>query len=600
MASFPWRWRGRPLAEQPLSTARDRSLVVLLHAYRHTPGRLAAVEKAVREFRPDAHVIVPALPLQMWSTADLNDVAADVVALIDTQVEHRREQLKLGAFEQIVLVGHSTGSMIARKAYVIACGETADAPFEHRDQSSTRPLREPMPWAGQVKRIIQLAGMNGGWSVTHHMGVRRAFEFSVGSAAGHLVAVTGRQLAIFQIRRGAPFLSGLRLQWLALQQQADTDRRQMALVVQLLGTVDDLVAPEDNLDLVTGREFVYLDVKFSGHVNVIEMDAPDAGPARREAFRQALVTPRDALKAESVSPSDHDAIVSRSGVGFTDVIFVVHGIRDAGFWTHKIARRVQALGKKCRPPRIYATETSTYGYFPMLSFLLPWRRRDKVAWLMDQYARAKSLYPNATRFAYLGHSNGTYLLAAALRDNPACRFERVVFAGSVVRRDYNWAEAQRRGQVGTLLNYVATNDKVVACFPGALERLPWQDLGSAGHNGFARAPPGTSDSGVLEVRFVEGGHSAALSEEQWDDIALFICEGKNPLTREGDTPKPWHAAKQTRSVVFLGRYPWILWAAIIALLSLVTFGIWQIPFEWLRVLALIGFGWAVVKILTRF
>ena len=27
----------------------------------------------------------------------------------------------------------------------------------------------------------------------------------------------------------------------------------MAIVVQLLGTVDDLVAPEDNLDLVTGH-----------------------------------------------------------------------------------------------------------------------------------------------------------------------------------------------------------------------------------------------------------------------------------------------------------------------------------------------------------
>ena len=82
------------------------------------------------------------------------------------------------------------------------------------------------PWADQVKRIIQLAGMNGGWSVSHHMGTRRALEFSLGSVAGHLVqSVTGRQLAIFQIRRGATFLSGLRLQWLALQKQAAAKAR---------------------------------------------------------------------------------------------------------------------------------------------------------------------------------------------------------------------------------------------------------------------------------------------------------------------------------------------------------------------------------------
>ena len=70
---------------------------------------------------------------------------------------------------------------------------------------------------------------------------------SLGSVAGHLMlSVTGRRLAIFQIRR-APFLTGLRLQWLELQKQAA--KGEMAIVVQLLGTVDDLVAPEDNLDL---------------------------------------------------------------------------------------------------------------------------------------------------------------------------------------------------------------------------------------------------------------------------------------------------------------------------------------------------------------
>jgi hypothetical protein len=57
-----------------------------------------------------------------------------------------------------------------------------------------------------------------------------------------------------------------------------------------------------------------------------------------------------------------------------DIVFVIHGIRDKGYWTHKIARRVQAMAKQ-RPGDIrFATETSSYGYFPMLSFLLPGKR----------------------------------------------------------------------------------------------------------------------------------------------------------------------------------------------------------------------------------
>ena len=138
------------------------------------------------------------------------------------------------------------------------------------------------------------------------------------------------------------------------------------MVVQLLGTVDDLVAPADNLDLVTGGEFVYLDVKHSGHVNVIDMDSSTAGEARRTAFCLAVKGSLAQLQERSVAPSDPVTIVGAHKGRFTDVIFVIHGIRDAGFWTHKIARKVQTLGR--RRDRIYATETSTYGYFPMLSF----------------------------------------------------------------------------------------------------------------------------------------------------------------------------------------------------------------------------------------
>ena len=66
---------------QPLSKASHSSLVVLLHAYRHTPEHLALVKRAVRRFKSARRRT--RLPLQMWSTVDLNHVAAGVVALIN-------------------------------------------------------------------------------------------------------------------------------------------------------------------------------------------------------------------------------------------------------------------------------------------------------------------------------------------------------------------------------------------------------------------------------------------------------------------------------------------------------------------------------------
>jgi hypothetical protein len=50
------------------------------------------------------------------------------------------------------------------------------------------------------------------------------------------------------------------------------------LVVQLLGSQDDLVAPEDNVDLISGGDFLYPDVPYSGHASIIKLDDPNVRP----------------------------------------------------------------------------------------------------------------------------------------------------------------------------------------------------------------------------------------------------------------------------------------------------------------------------------
>ena len=40
--------------------------------------------------------------------------------------------------------------MIARKAFVIACGETPDVPFVHRERADEPARITRRPWAGRV------------------------------------------------------------------------------------------------------------------------------------------------------------------------------------------------------------------------------------------------------------------------------------------------------------------------------------------------------------------------------------------------------------------------------------------------------------------
>ena len=559
-----------------LTVARDsRRLVVLLHAYTSHPGQLAHVKSAVSEALPDADIFVPPLPVSLFSSAD-------PVRLVRSLLEHldaiwtRKTAGGNAGYEELLLVGHSFGAILARQLFCSGWGATDRATFDPRAGHA---------WAPRVTRIVLLAGMNRGWTVTSAISPLNTLIMRLFSGIGHALSAFGRVPIIFAIRRGAPFLTVMRLQWLALRHTPPAGLARMPLTVQLLGTRDDLVSPTDNVDLATGGDFVYLDVPHSGHVDVIDMgSSSEAGRARRRVFMFALAGPEASVRDGAVRPGDVDDLVQSATDDFDvtlqatawpdvqHVVFVVHGIRDKGFWTKKLARaikeRARGVGIRMR------SVTSTYGYFAMLPFVAPWARLAKVEWLLDQYVGARALYPNAELFSYVGHSNGTYLLTGALQRCPAVRFDRIVFAGSVVRRDFDWPGFIGRKQVARVLNYVATADWVVAIFPKGLQTLRLQDLGGAGHDGFD-----CHLDELQDVEYVSGRHGAALDERHWADMARFVVDGTWPTAEAG----PEKRSTLVRIAGGVGPVLWVL-LAVLALapgyLLLTALGFWT-P-AWLR------------------
>jgi len=182
---------------------------------------------------------------------------------------------------------------------------------------------------------------------------------------------------------------------------------------------------------------------------------------------------------------------------------------------------------------------------------------------MEQYIEALAYYPEAS-FSYVGHSNGTYLLAKAFKDYECCRFKNVVFASSVVRSDYDWDDILSKGKVKNVLNFVATRDFVVAWAPYFFERFGILNLGGAGHVGF-------KSNGIEQIRYVRGSHSAPVGEDNWNTIADFIITGSpqisNPqIIADG---QPW----TFKLSAFFGQIGFFIFGAI-ALVSAIGVGLW--------------------------
>jgi hypothetical protein len=307
-----------------------------------------------------------------------------------------------------------------------------------------------------------LAGLSRGWTVSSADSWSTAFIWGVMEIFGEMVAwITGTSYTIFAVRRGAPFLVQTRLQWVALAMRPiyaswnpngrwnpaispEAKPRLESLcrdycprfdLVQLLGTQDDTVSPEDMLDNSVEMEnsnYFIVEVPNSTHRQIVEMKKPPhedraidqhkAEHQRYAQFKLALTKNHNELGEIAVDWEDvSDVMPDEPEWDVTDVVFVIHGIRDNGFWTQKIARRIKQLArtKLSDPKRIthlpYRSVTASYGYFAMVPFVLQPVRTRKVAWLMDQYTEARVRYPNA-KFSYVGHSNGTYLVARALNE----------------------------------------------------------------------------------------------------------------------------------------------------------------------------------------
>lgn len=492
-------------------TAEGGELLVMVHGLGGRSAFQGAIDVARSELPTAASLIVD------YDTRPFSNLSPAAVADLLEREVHRR--CREHDFRCVVMVGHSLGGAIVRKALVWGHGEEAD-----RDAFGAQGKRE---WVDRVERVVLLAGLNRGFSIEPRPQAMSTATFVAIWLALRVAALFGIGALMRSAYRGAPFIADTRVQWLrvARSDAVVAGRQRFPTVIQLVGTEDDIVSREDSMDLAASRGSLFKSLPQTNHrdiADLLERPGDTRHHERVQAIRQALRGDLAALEPDHVAFGQEDRTIE-------ELVYVMHGIRDYGFWTDVLRQRLQArLDERQRPARVV---NHMYGFFPMAPFIVYADRQRNVRRFMDDYTESLARFPNVAALDYVGHSNGTYILASALVHYRTLNVRRVFFAGSVVPKHYPWAALRAAGRVQQVVNVVATRDWVVALFPKLFEQIAdwlqrrpvrgWLDIGAAGFRGFLDA--GDASGAVRNVSFAVGGHSTGVAIEEQDKLDAILA-----------------------------------------------------------------------------
>lgn len=170
------------------------------------------------------------------------------------------------------------------------------------------------------------------------------------------------------------------------------------------------------------------------------------------------------------------------------VLITIHGIRTYGRWQDLINTE---LDKHCKS---YQSIEVNYGFFDLLSFIIPRLRNKKISNVAVRVNEA--LKENSDKEVYvIAHSFGSMILSEAIKHNDECSIKTTIICGSPLKSDSDISHIVGRSQV--TVNECGTLDSVLIA-----ARLFVLGLGDAGRVGFD-----VNNSDVYMNRFHRVGHS---------------------------------------------------------------------------------------------
>jgi pimeloyl-ACP methyl ester carboxylesterase len=203
------------------------------------------------------------------------------------------------------------------------------------------------------------------------------------------------------------------------------------------------------------------------------------------------------------------------------IIISVHGIRTTGAWQKQIASVVSENGWIYYP--------MDYGYFTILHFANPLTRKARIKWFCHEFDQIKERFPGITP-SVIAHSNGTYIVANALKTYEHIRVDKVILCGSIARRDFDWEPIFRRRQATMVRNEIGTKD----IWSKWVRWLAWSDTGPSGQKGFSR-----KHDRLVQKEFADFDHGSFQAYGHYRTFWLPFLE--DPIPYLGEKEPPWYS-----------------------------------------------------------
>jgi hypothetical protein len=358
-----------------------------------------------------------------------------------------------------------------------------------------------LSWQSLVERVILLGGANRGFLPYNA-------TWKIAASVAQLFQLLPSPLAMGQLAlkglRGSNWVTNLRMAWLRR-------REKVPFTVQIRATKDSLVGPHDSLDVTRSSNSKELDIAGVGHKDLALLNKDNlkvVEPKLKEKLAEALQA-NVAGEKPPPQPTPHH------------IMFLIHGIRDFAEWHEDLTETIKQVATA--EGRTAEGESISYGYFSALQFLIPLARRRCARAFLDRYVQCFARNPDAV-FSAVAHSNGTFALTWAMRQNPFVRLRYIFLAGSVLYRKFDWQRLYIEGI--KVRNECATLDWPVGALCWFLRMVYWRRLGTSGVYGFKGSFVHPHAEGFLRNNLRAGGHSTALNARRHEEIARFLLTGK--------------------------------------------------------------------------
>lgn len=407
--------------------------------------------------------------------ANLDAISNDLSTEIDYCFE---SELDKNEISEIILVGHSMGTTLLRRAFLNASGFGVSKKLSQN-------------WAKMVSRIILMGAIGRGidlnnlpflykWSIKISLPIFKLSSFGKMGAA---------------ILRGSNYISNLRVDWIKFNREVTNQ----PLIIHLLGSLDHLVKHADVVDIEQFPNAIAIPVPKVGHRSIIYPN---------ENNKNAIIR----AFSKNIQKTEDSGVKSNT----TKVYFFMHGIRDSRDCFAKVINEIENK----YPDAIIINPS--YGYLSALGFLFSSFRNSFIPWFIDQFAEEYAQHPKA-EFFFAGHSNGTYILGEALKRIPNMAFSRIYLAASVLPPDFQWDDVVKKyNQTKFVRSDMGTEDWPVSVLCRVLNKFGLKSIGPGGADGFE-----WHDNQYISYNKFSGGHSAMLDEINRQSITNYLLNGSS-------------------------------------------------------------------------